>query len=206
MGSLEEGSPGKENSPKRTPKQPQAHLGVELRDVRSSLREIEKLEGGKGRGCEKAGPLSLSRSRSRSLCLPCWKFYYMNTHEAPQTHTDRREPTTGSQDEQGDRDRYVDTQPCPWMSRHPEVKVRRGWNLSWAPCATPKVGVSPHCMEIQWWQLISIWPSLVSTSHGAFRNSPHGNATALWSDTLYQRVQTMLGGPSQILDLPGDTP
>ena len=66
MGSLEEGSPGKENSPKRTPKQPQAHLGVELRDVRSSLREIEKLEGGKGRGCEKAGPLSLSLSLSLS--------------------------------------------------------------------------------------------------------------------------------------------
>lgn len=202
MGSLEEGSPGKENSPKQTPKQPQAHLGVELRDVGSSLREVEKL-GGKGRGCEKAGPFSLSLS----LRLPCWKFYYMNTHEAPpKTHTDRREPTTGSQDEQGDRDRYIDTQPCPWMSRHPELKVRRGWNLSWAPRATPKVGVSPHCMKIQWWQLISIWPSLVSTSHGAFRNSPHGNATALWSDTLYQRVQTMLGGPSQILDLPGDTP
>ena len=67
MGSLEEGSPDKENSPKRTPKQPQAHLGVELRDVRSSLREVEKLEGGKGRGCEKAGPLSLSRSLSLSL-------------------------------------------------------------------------------------------------------------------------------------------
>ena len=50
------------------------------------------------------------------------------------------------------------------------------------------------------------WPSLVSTLHGAFRNSPHGDATALWSDTLYQSVQTMLGGPSQILDLPGDIP
>lgn len=62
MGSLEEGSPGKENSPKQTPKQPQAHLGVELRDVGSSLREVEKLEGGKGRGCEKAGPFSLSLS------------------------------------------------------------------------------------------------------------------------------------------------
>ena len=68
MGSLEEGSPDKENSPKRTPKQPQAHLGVELRDVRSSLREVEKLEGGKGRGCEKAGPLSLF-SLSLSLAL-----------------------------------------------------------------------------------------------------------------------------------------
>ena len=92
------------------------------------------------------------------------------------------------------------------MSRHLELKVRRGWNLSWAPQAATKVGVSPHCMEIQWWQLVGTWPSLVSTSHGAFRNSPHGDATALWSDTLYQRVQTMLGGPSQVPDLPGDIP
>lgn len=28
---------------------PPAHLGVELRDVRSPLREVEQLEGGKGR-------------------------------------------------------------------------------------------------------------------------------------------------------------
>lgn len=100
--------------------------------------------------------------------------------------------TTGSRDEEG-TERSTDTQPFPSVSGRPELQLRRHQNRSWVPCTTPQ-GASPHTE----WNLVvplSIWLSLVSTPQVGFRTLPHENVVTLWSDTLHQQMQTVLGGP-----------
>lgn len=60
-----------------------AHLGVELGDVRSPLREVEKLGGGKGRDGEQAPVLALALLK---FCP------HMSTRGVPSnTHADQQE-------------------------------------------------------------------------------------------------------------------
>lgn len=57
-----------------------AHLGMELRDVRSPLREVEKLGGGKGRDSEKTHTTALPTAENSTHTLACVRSHLIDTH------------------------------------------------------------------------------------------------------------------------------